>query len=96
MGQKNYHDAIRKKLESIKPEYHASDWGEMQASMAVQTPAATFWKLNGKNILLGDTANLLVTSLIFNAKQFYDDKLLLSDSENMITAIQPITKRNYL
>jgi hypothetical protein len=71
MKKDNYNDAIKRKLESIEPEFQEIDWEEMKAFMATPVPILPMSRFY-KPIGYGLTGIALLTSLYFNARHYLE------------------------
>lgn len=84
-----FENTIRRKLESITPEFHESDWSKMQQYMHANTPP-TFWQQYGS--WLGYAAAAAVTSVMvfLYVNQLSQNNNLLADVKNLKSQIDNI------
>ncbi|MCR9065510.1 MAG: hypothetical protein NXI00_16180 [Cytophagales bacterium] len=72
MRKDDYNDAIKRKLQSIEPEFQESDWEDLKALMAVPKTTYHLSKFY-KPLGYGLTGIAFLTSLLFNARHYYQD-----------------------
>ena len=78
MNIDKYNDAIKRKLESIEPDFREQDWNEMQSFMALNAPRSNVF---GRVFLYSAGIVLLFSSLFFNLKQNNDIQFLLENNK---------------
>jgi hypothetical protein len=78
MKTNRFDDILRRKLQSIEPPYHESDWERMQSFIESKHPP-TFWQRYGQAVLYGSGVAVITGLLITNITQLDENKRLLTE-----------------
>ena len=89
MKTDKFENTIRRKLESISPEFQESNWNSMQNYMEAQTPP-NFWKRYSSQLSYAAAASVVLVSTLLYAYQVQKNNQLLSDVENLKSQIKTL------
>jgi hypothetical protein len=91
MKTSKFEDTIRRKLESIEPDFQEADWAKMQNYMQAHTPP-TFWQQYGSWIGYAAAASVTTVMALMYVGQLKQNNNLVADIKNLRDKIEVIEK----
>jgi hypothetical protein len=92
MKTNKFENTIRRKLESIQPDFQEQDWAKMQQYMQVHTPP-TFWQQYGSWIGYAAAASVSTVMAFLYVNQLSQNNALVADMKNLKSQIEVIQKQ---
>jgi hypothetical protein len=89
MKTNRFENTIRRKLESIQPDFQEQDWAQMQQYMKVHTPP-TFWQQYGSWIGYAAAASVTTVMAFLYTSQLAQNDHLVADVKNLKNQIEVI------
>ena len=91
MKTNKFEETIRRKLESIEPDFHEADWAKMQDYMQAHTPP-TFWQQHSSWIGYAAAASVTTVMAFMYISQVKQNNSLVADVKNLQHKIEVIEK----
>src|SRR5215217_7673042 len=91
MKTNKFEETIRRKLESIEPDFHETDWARMQNYMQVHKPP-TMWQQYGSWIGYAAAASVTTVMALLYIGQLKQNNGLVADVKNLRHQIEAIEK----
>ena len=89
MKTNKFEDTIRRKLESIEPDFQEKDWDRMQNYMHIQNPP-TFWQQHSSWIGYAAAASVSTVMAFMYVSQRNQNNMLTADVKNLQHQIEAI------
>ncbi|WAC12220.1 hypothetical protein [Dyadobacter pollutisoli] len=89
MKTNKFENTIRRKLESIEPDFHEQDWARMQNYMHAHTPP-TFWQQYSSWVGYAAAASVTTVMAFLYVNQLSKNNHLVSDVKNLQNQIEVI------
>ena len=91
MKTNKFEDTIRRKLESIEPDFQEKDWAKMQSYMQAQSPPS-FWQQHSSWIGYAAAASVSTVMAFMYVSQRTQNNHLTADVKNLQNQIEAIKK----
>ncbi|NIJ53383.1 hypothetical protein [Dyadobacter arcticus] len=95
MKTNQFENTIRRKLESIQPDFQEQDWAKMQQYMQVHTPP-TLWQQYGSWIGYAAAASVTTVMAFLYVNQLSQNDHLVTDVKNLKSQIEVIQQQPVL